>query len=152
MNLAENLPIPENSTDPVIITETTFVVSVQRVDPSTVPAEGLSFNSSSLIFNRTATTPVDSTATVLLPLNILNSTNNTRVAFSLFLTDSLFIRRMKEEQQQETVVGSVILSASIVGETLRNIAPRVKLVFTINNVSEQHIPSCSYLVEDMSSV
>ena len=150
MNLAENLPIPENSTEPVIITETTFVVSVQRVDPSTLPAEGLSFNTSSLIFNQTANTP--GTASVLLPLNILNRTNNTRVAFSLFLTDRLFLRRMNEEQQQETVVGSAILSASVVGERLTNIDPSVELVFTINNVSEQHIPSCSYLVEDMSSV
>ena len=148
MNLAENLPIPENSTR-VTIPETTFVVSVQRVDPSTVPAKGLSFGAalggfspdgkidpSSLIFNRTENTPV--TASVLLPLNILNRTNNTRVAFSLFLTDSLFLRRMNEEQQQETIVGSVILSASIVGERLRNINPRVELVFKINNVSEQH--------------
>ena len=136
MNLAENLPIPENSTEPVIITETTFVVSVQRVDPSTLPAEGLSFSTSSLIFNQTANTP--GTASVLLPLNILNRTNNTRVAFSLFLTDSLFIRRMNEQQQQETFVDSAILSASVVGERLTKITPRVELVFKIDNVSKQH--------------
>ena len=147
MNLAESLPIPENSTEPVVVTETTFVVSVQRVDLSTVPPEGLSFsaalgfspdgeiNSSSLMFNRAATTPV--TASVLLPRNILNRNNNTRVAFSVFLTDRLFLRRMKEEQRQETVVGSAILSASVVGERLTNITPRVQLVFKINNVSEQ---------------
>ena len=148
MNLAENLPIPENTTEPVVVTETNFVVSVQRVDPSTIAPEGLSFgagfgnnfnftpdgeiNRSLLMFNQTATTPV--TASVLLPLSILNTTNNTRVAFSVFLTDILFLRRMKESQNQD--LGSVIVSATVVGHTFRNITPRVKLVFQKNNVSE----------------
>ena len=90
-------------------------------------------NISSLIFNQTATTPV--TASVLLPLSILNTTNNTRVAFSVFLTDTV---SEENEESRNQEVGSVVVVAMVVGQTFRNISsPGVQLVFQKNNVSER---------------
>ena len=145
--LSNSFPIPDNSTEPVLIPERNFAVAVQRVDTSSFMM-GLSFsatfgedfdftsneiiNSSDLAFNMIQQ---QSTGSISLPENLLSNLNetrnDTRVSFQLFLTDSLFLRR----DNNFTEVGSIILAASVVGERLEGLAPPVVLNFQRNQVS-----------------
>ena len=144
--VTNSLPIPENSTEPVLIPQRSFAVAVQRVNMS--KTMGLSFsasfgedfgftsnetyNSSDLAFNMIQQ---QSTGSISLPENLLSNLNetrnDTRVSFQLFLTDSLFLRR----DNNFTEVGSIILAASVVGERLEGLAPPVVLTFQRNLVS-----------------
>lgn len=84
---------------------------------------------------RTETT--NSTAYVILPENLflnLTDSNTSRLAYFVFLTDSLFLRRNKNEKE----VGSVILSINVAGLTSQINGlndPPVVLNFVRNPVS-----------------
>ena len=144
--VTNSLPIPENSTEPVLITQRNFAVAVQRVNMS--KTMGLSFsasfgmefgftanetyNSSDLAFNMIQQR---STGSISLADNLLSgldrTRNDTRVSFQLFLTDSLFLRR----NNNFTEVGSIILAASVVGERFEELDSPVLLTFQRNLVS-----------------
>ena len=71
-----------------------------------------SLNSNDLTFGGSNQQP---TAAINLPRNLLNGLpniiNNTRITHSVFITDSLFLRR--DDNFQE--VGSIIISAAVEG-------------------------------------
>ena len=145
-SVVENIPLT-NTSEPVIISQKSFAVSLQQVDIEEFKESGQTFsvnfgdfsnndqslNSNDLTFGGSNQ---QSTASINLPRNLLNGlpniTNNTRITHSVFITDSLFLRRVDNFQE----VGSIILSAAVVGtDTIRGLNPPVGLSFMINPVS-----------------
>ena len=157
-DVTESIPIPENETQ-VVLTRETFAVAVQEVEPDSF--EGLTFSAdisngfedantqldmSSLSFSETD----EAIASLSLPPtlfdNLVNaSRNNTRITQSVFLTDSLFLRR----ENNFSEVGGIILAASVVGNRVTGLDPPIQLNFLKNPVSAQTLctysyPSCKY--------
>ena len=118
--VSENLPIPENETSALII-QSTFAVSVQKVDPMTFTGLSISavFDDQGLMVNMTMSNE-RSTGSLSLPRNLLQKANGTRVTMSVFATNSLFLRR----DNNNTEVASIVISASVVGTTrVENLDP-----------------------------
>ena len=145
-SVAENIPLT-NTSEPVVISQKSFAVSLQQVDIEEFKESGQTFsvnfedfsnnnqslNSNDLTFGGSNQ---QSTAAISLPRNLLNGipnvTNNTKITHSVFITDSLFLKRVDNFQE----VGSIILSAAVVGtDTIRGLNPPVGLSFMINPVS-----------------
>ena len=145
-SVVESIPIT-NISEPVIITQQSFAVSVQQVNIEEFTQSGQRFsvnyrgfsdgnqtlNSNDLVFG---TTSQQSMATISLPNNLLsiipNITNNTRITHSVFTTESLFLRRINNFLE----IGSVIISTTVVGtDTISGLDPPVGLSFQINPVS-----------------
>ena len=145
-SVVENIPLT-NTSEPVVISLKSFAVSLQQVNIDEFKQSGQTFsvnfgdfsndnqslNSNDLTFGGSNQQP---TAAINLPRNLLNGlpniTNNTRITHSVFITDSLFLRR--DDNFQE--VGSIIISAAVVGTgTIRGLNPPVGLSFMINPVS-----------------
>ena len=145
-SVVENIPLI-NTSEPVVISLKSFAVSLQQVNIDEFKQSGQTFsvnfgdfsndnqslNSNDLTFGGSNQQP---TAAINLPRNLLNGlpniTNNTRITHSVFITDSLFLRRDDNFQK----VGSIILSAAVVGtDTIRGLNPPVGLSFMINPVS-----------------
>ena len=143
--VTESIPIPENETQ-VVLTRNSFAVAVQEVEPDEFP--GLTFSADitngfddansqldmdSLSFSETD----EATASLSLPSslfdNLPSSKNSTRITQSVFLTDSLFLRRSSNFSE----VGSIILAASVVGTRLTGLDPPIQLSFLKNPVSAQ---------------
>ena len=148
-SVVENIPIT-NFSEPVIITQKSFAVSIQQVDIEEFKQFGQTFSvnyrgftdgnktltSNDLVFGMGSQQPT--TAAINLPNNLLNTLqnviNNTRITHSVFTTDSLFLRRNNNFLE----VGSVVISTSVVWkDTLRSLNPPVNLNFLINSVSRQ---------------
>ena len=148
--IVANTPIT-NLSEPVVFSQRSFAVSVQEVKIKDFKQSGhmfsinfkyfsnesqsLSFND--LTFGLTSERP---TAAVSLPSNLLNglsyNTNSTRITHSVFITDSLFLRRYNTFQK----VSSVIISAAIVGSgTIKELNPPVNLSFLLNPVSRHRV-------------
>ena len=145
-SVVEGLPIT-NISEPVIITQKSFAVSVQQVDVVEFTQSGQTFsvnyrgfsdgngtlNSKDLVFG---TTSQQHTASISLPHNLLstvpNISNNTRITHSVFTTNSLFLRRNNSFLE----IGSVIISTTVVGtDRISELDPPVGLSFLINPVS-----------------
>ena len=145
-SVVESIPI-SNISEPVIITQKSFAVSVQQVNIEEFTQSGQRFSVNYREFsdgNQTLTsndlvfgiTSQQSTATISLPNNLLstipNITNNTRITHSVFTTESLFLRRINNFLE----IGSVIISTTVVGtDTISGLDPPVGLSFQINPVS-----------------
>lgn len=143
MDVAGSLPIPENVTEPLIISRMRFAVSVQEVDPQEFA--GIMFsaqvdpdkplNSSDLSFEPPQKEP---TGAISLPGTLFEQTpqNMTRIATSVFLTDSLFLRRNNNSR----VVDSIIIAASVVGvDGVKNLNPPVQTEFQRLNQVKQYV-------------
>ena len=145
-SVVENIPLT-NTSEPVVISQKSFAVSLQQVNNEEFKQSGQTFsvnfgdfsndnqslNSNDLTFGGSNQQP---TAAINLPRNLLNGlpniTNNTRITHSVFITDSLFLSRVVTFQK----VGSIILSAAVVGrDTIKGLNPPVGLNFMINPVS-----------------
>ena len=145
-SVVESIPIT-NISEPVIITQQSFAVSVQQVDIIEFTQSGQTFsvtyrgysdenqtlNSNDLVFG---TTSQQHTASISLPHNLLstvqNITNNTRITHSVFTTDSLFLRRNNNFLE----IGSVIISTTVVGTgRIHELDSPVHLSFMVNPVS-----------------
>ena len=145
-SVVESIPIT-NISEPVIITQQSFAVSIQQVDIVEFTQSGQTFsvnyrgfsdgnqtlNSNDLVFGKTSQ---QHTASISLPYNLLstipNITNNTRITYSVFITDSLFLRRNNNFLE----IGSVIISTTVVGtDRINELDPPVGLSFLINPVS-----------------
>ena len=146
-SVVENVPIT-NITDPIVITQKSFAVSVQQVDIEEFTQSGQTFsvnyrgflyenqtlNSNDLVFQSPSQ---QSTAVINLPNNLLSALpnitkNNTRITHSVFITDSLFLRRNNYNLE----VGSVIISTTVVGaDTINKLGTPVNLTFLVNPVS-----------------
>ena len=136
--VVENIPITNNS-EPEIIPLRSFAVAVLLVDIEDIKLSGLNFSvysreitEDNLSFGTLTENPV---ASISLPntilYNVTDITNSTRITHSVFLFDSLFLRRNDNHLE----VGSVIISASVVGKTLSGLRHPVSLNFLINSVS-----------------
>ena len=84
-----------------------------------------------------------SIASISLPNNFFsatpNVTNNTRITHAVFLTDSLFLRRENNDME----VGSIIISASLVGSnSVEGIDPPLNITFLKNPVLSYYYSSC----------
>ena len=144
--ITENIPI-ENTSMPVVISRNSFAVSVQLVDQTSFELRGQTFsanfgssfdesraiNQSNLAFMESA----QATASLALPNTLFdnipsNSNTSQRITHSVFITDNLFLRRIQDDF---SVVGSIIISASLVGySNVRNIQPSVNITFLKNPV------------------
>ena len=153
-SVVENIPIT-NISEPIVITQKSFAVSVHQVDTEEFTKFGQTFsvnykgftdenqtlNSNDLVFGSPSQ---QTTAIINLPNNLLialpNITkNNTRISHSVFITDSLFLRRNNYNLE----VGSVIISTTVVGaDTISGLNPPIDLRFMINPVSLYHYSVC----------
>ena len=138
--MIEEIPIPENETS-VVVTQSTFAFAVQKVDPMTF--NGLNFsaavssdfmdqgiNNGGLLLNMMNS--VRSAGSMSLPSNLLQKANSTRVTLSVFVTNSLFLRR----ETNNTEVASIILAAGVVGvNKVENLNPPMVATFRKNPVS-----------------
>ena len=153
-SVVENIPIA-NTSEPIVIAQKSFAVSIQQVDTEEFTQSGQTFsvnyrgfsddsqtlNSNDLVFGSPSQ---QSTAAINLPNNLLSALpnitkNNTRITHSVFITDSLFLRRNNYNLE----VGSVIISATVVGaDTIRELDPPVDLRFQVNPVSSYYYSMC----------
>ena len=146
-SVTENIPIT-NTSEPVVISQTFFAVSIQQVDIEEFRHSGETFSvnfdfedlltrnesldSNDIMFGSASE---QSTAAITLPNNLLSSipnlSNNSRITNAVFITDSLFLSR-----NDILKVGSLIISAAVVGmSTLEQLQPPVNLRFITNPVS-----------------
>ena len=136
--VSENIPIPENETS-ALLTQSTFAVSVQKVDPMTFAGLSISAVIESFDDQRIDQLMVNmmmsnerSTGSLSLPSNLLQKANGTRVTMSVFTTNSLFLRRDTNNME----VASIVISAGVVGvQRVRNLDPPIMAVFQRNPVS-----------------
>lgn len=145
MELTNNLPIPENSTTPVNITTTTFFQSVQRLDTkdtkrilSFVAALGDEFSNTSNenvlndgLLEYGKRPDVNTTGSIEIPISAVEDFVNPRVTFSIYVRDTLFLRRNNNSK----AVASVIVGSSVVGEKITNLDEPVTLRFKMKPVS-----------------
>ena len=138
-----------NISEPVVITRRTFALSVQQVNLDQFMELGQNFSanlgdfsnlnmnesidSSDLSFELRTTT--QATASVRLPSNLFsavpNVTSNTRITHTVFLSDSLFLRRNSNDLE----VGGIIISARVVGyNSIQSLDPPVSISFLKNPV------------------
>ena len=120
----DNVPVAETDTN-VLISKTTFSVSLQRLDPSGLAMDTvLSYHS--LMENDTRS------STVVFPQDLLqylgNQTNYSSplVSLAIYRTKALFLRRM----QNDLRINSDIISASIRKEKVKGLAEPI--VITLN--------------------
>uniref|UniRef100_A0A1X7SMH6 GAIN-B domain-containing protein n=1 Tax=Amphimedon queenslandica TaxID=400682 RepID=A0A1X7SMH6_AMPQE len=152
-SVAENIPIT-NSSEPVVIAQTSFAVSIQQVDLDDFEESGQNFSvvinntskgnlsSESLSFGKPISSP---TASISLPKSLFNAVphfiNNTRITNLVFLSESVFLRRNFSYLK----VSSIIVSASVVGAgTIRGIKPPVDLSFQLDPNSNGTNPQCTF--------
>ena len=132
---------------PVVITQSTFAVSVQALDPSEFG--GLTFSASLGDQFHTNNEPINPdilsfddsqqstpTASISLPTNTFERAgllNSTKIIQSVYLTDALFLRR----NDSQRVVGSIVIAAGLAnGGRVNGLTnPPVKLSFLKNPVS-----------------
>ena len=153
-SVVDNIPVT-NVSEPVVLAQRSFAVSVQRINLEEFSTNGQTFSvnvgagqnltSDNLMFADLLDIPP--TGSISLPNNLFgfvaNVSNNTRITNAVFTTDSLFLRR----DTRYTEVGSVIISATVVGvDTIRNLNPPVALSFQISPVSNKTIISLNYFV------
>ena len=147
--VVEVIPIPENETQ-VVIPLSSFAISVQEIQPEEFNGQtfsvldiefeiGQMINATDLVLEERP----DATASISVPPNIfshltvtMNMSNvsmntTTRIVHSVYLTDSLFIRRDKNNLE----VGSIIVAAAISGGvTVSELDPPITLTFVKNQV------------------
>ena len=148
-SVAGNIPIT-NDSEPVVIAQRSFAVSVQQVDLEEFSQRGQTFSLNlrngfsrqnqslsldDLSFDRSVSGPrtgsisLSSSLFSALPTDVSNSS---RITHAVFVTVSLFLRRNANYLE----VGSIIISASVVRvSALRGINPPIGLNFQINPVS-----------------
>ena len=149
-SVVETLPIT-NISEPIILTQKSFAVSVQLVDSDEFIQFGQTFsvnyrgfsddsqtlNSNDLVFGSPLKQP---TGAINLPNTLLNglthlTKNNTRITHSVFTTDSLFLRRKNYNLE----VASVIISTTVVGvDMINKLSTPVNLRFLVNPVSNYY--------------
>lgn len=135
-----------NSSEPVVITQNSFAVLVHQIDleeldessqafsvntgyfaAQNISWDDLSFGSN-MAFPRTGSIQLPSTLLSSLPNNL---SNDTKIAYAVFVTDSLFLRRRASYRR----AGSIIISASVVGVgSVSGLKSPVNLSFQLNPV------------------
>ena len=74
----------------------------------------------------------EASGSLMLPGNLFSRTNGTRVTLTVFVTNSLFLRRVTND----TKVGSIIIAAGVVGKKrVEGLDPPMVAVFRKNQVS-----------------
>ena len=144
-----------NSSEPVVIAQNSFAVLVQQVDLEELYESSQAFSVNigdfapqnttwdDLSFGINSASPP--TGSIQLPSNLLsslsNNLNDSKIAYAVFVTDSLFLRRKISYQR----VGSIILSASVVGVgSVSGLKSPVNLSFQLNPVRLMNDPFIMY--------
>ena len=144
--LAAEIPIQENETGPVILSQSSFAVSVQEANPQEFEPQVLSvslgespfsdpqiqLNEDSLGFSAVNY----STASIALPQNLFNSlpaSNSSNILHLVFLTDALYLRRNDSSLE----VGSIIIAASVADRVIEEVEPPISITFLKNPVSHK---------------
>ncbi len=115
--LGENYPLSE--TDEVQITTDTVTIIIKQMLVSDFNGDRFE----------------DGMASISLPASLLDgiSTDSVRITFSSFSDDSLFVSRSpSSDSEGQLVVGSMILSLDVVGQTVDNLGEPVVLEFLLN--------------------
>ena len=111
---------------PQIIIRDSFAVSVENVNETEFRVNPPSFSGAR--FN------ISTNSSIKLPKDLLNFINNSgaslRIAHSVYRTDSLFLRRDTNNME----VGSLIISISIVNQTVEELDPPIDLQLQRNPV------------------
>ena len=141
---ADGIPIA-NASEPVIIAQNSFAVSIKQVVPEEFNRNGQNFSiniprfsnqnitSDDLSFGDAFNSPP--TASIQLPNDLLSglpgNMSNARITHAVFVTDSLFLRRNFNYLN----VSSIIISAGVVGmASIRGLRSPVNLSFQRNPV------------------
>ena len=140
-----DIPIPPNQTEPVVLTQESFAVCVQQVNPEEFEMQVFSvslgddpFSSQDVQLNNNSfgLSPASSfTASITLPQNLFDSvpeSNSSRIAQSVFLNDALYLTRNDSALE----VGSIIIAASVVNSTIEGLSPPISITFLRNPVSD----------------
>ena len=161
-DVAEKIPLPENKTS-VVIPLTSFAISVREVDPDMSNFTGLEFSANfgdSFEFNSDQTIETNAlsfsktpnfTAILNVPASVFNismtqSSNRTsappRITNSVFLSDTLFVRRTKEN----LTVGSLVMAAALSNNRrVENLANPIRMTFLKSpSVENGTDPSCNF--------
>lgn len=116
-----------------------FAISAEQTDSNNF--RGLTFSTnSSDNFNRGRiatssgnTVPDDSFASVMLPSSLLDDLDSAneprRFSFGVFADDTLFPRQEDSSEYDDLEVGSVIISVTLHGSTVRDLTDSVSLSF-----------------------
>jgi hypothetical protein len=142
-SVAEDIPV-ENASEPVIIAQRSFAVSVQLFNND---SNGISFNvnaasnTSGLInaedFELGESSELPLIGSISLPEELLDSlTNSTKITNAVFTTDYLFLRRDNGNLE----VGSVVIAGTVVGAgKITGLETPVILNFQIPSVSHANV-------------
>ena len=144
--MTESIPFPENETQ-VFLTRDTFAVAAKEVEAdqfagltfSADVTNGFDDTNSQLDTNSLSFAKTDGViGSLSLPSSLFDnlnvSKNNTRLTQSVFLTDSLFLRR----ENNFLVVGGIILANSVVERRAPELDPPIQLNFLKSPVSSQY--------------
>ena len=135
--LSEALPA-EVGGEPVVITQTSFAISVQEVEVETFQGQTISANGVNLDFNNSETVTTKPAVSLELPRNLfqVSTGNSTRITNSVFLNDLLYLRR----DTKNLNVSGIIISAGLAGiDRVYNLTnPTVNLEFQRNIVSDSN--------------
>ena len=146
--MSESIPIPDNETS-ALVTQTTFAVSVQKVDSETFNGLNFSavlenFSAQNIDKNALLVNTLSSdrpTGSLSLPSNLLYKANSTRVTLSVFITNALFLRRRNVNLNK---IGSIVIAAGVVGtKRVKNLNPPVVTVFQRNPVMQSMNATCA---------
>ena len=151
-SVTQMLPIPENMTV-VVIAQDEFAVAVQEVPDDfsgqsisidvgvfgnqSIDSDSLNFDNTDTMRRPTAEIELPDTLFQTIPVlpdsNISqNTTSRRRLAFQVYITDTLFLRRDTADLE----VGSVIVGATVAGvDRIDDIDPPVVFQFLSNPVS-----------------
>ena len=145
--VTDTLPVPPDSTQPLILPFSTFAVAAQTID-NVSEFSGLSFN----VFASPSFSAIDSVtfssrqsngseASLYLPGPVLtpsNGSNMARLSHASYLDESLFIQRDMPVSNGRTtgLLGSLVVATKVVNETILEVdSSPVTLLFTVNPVS-----------------
>ena len=141
-------PIPENTTDPILVVQKNYVLAVQEFNMtynstnnfifgiSEHFSNGIGIDGNSIHFENVE----DPAAIIEIPSSILDAVEGgediIRFTHAIFDTESLFLRRQELlERDRYLKVGSTIISASVNNETIQDLQDPVIITLRKNEVS-----------------
>ncbi|XP_019862297.1 PREDICTED: uncharacterized protein LOC109590854 [Amphimedon queenslandica] len=152
-----------NSSEPVVIARNHFAVLVQQIDLKELNESSQVFSVNigdfatqniswdDLSFGSNSVSPP--TGSIQLPSNLLSSLSNnlsddSKIAYAVFVTDSLFLRR----KINYWTVGSIIISANVVGiGPVKGLKSPVNLTFQLNPDINGSFPQCSFWKQSLDN-
>ena len=146
--VAMEYPIPENTTDPILVVQKNYALTVQEFNMTYNSTNNFIFGISEHFSNGTGIdrnsihfeNVEDPAAIIEIPSSILDAVEGgegiIRFTHAIFDTESLFLRRRELlERDRYLKVGSTIISASVNNETIQDLQDPVIITLRKNEVS-----------------